>query len=190
VNQTLSIDFQVARLQAYSATSAKVDPCQIKVNYFSQRDNYTQPHRTCNASSNAMYLDWLLRCTARKPLGGDDGYLRQVFKFGDSPDHTAQTQALKLYGFTTVWREDGNLDNVDALLDAGFPVVVNILHRGSISAPSGGHVIILIGRTGTTYIAHDPYGTLTSGYTDKNGAYSQIGRSEFRARWQGGYRTL
>jgi hypothetical protein len=188
---TLSIPHQLQRLQAYAASGVIADPQKVGVTYYSQRDNYCEPWRTCNASSNAMYLDWLLRVTGRKPLGGDDGYLRQVFKIGDSPQHWVQTQAIKAYGFTTVWREDGNFDNIDALLAAGFPVVLNIAHKGSLSAAYGGHIIIAIGiEADGRYIAHDPWGDLLTGYRDKSGAYLRYPRKEIHRRHQGGYRAL
>lgn len=168
----------------------------LGVTYYQQRDNYTMPHRTCNSSSNAMYLDWLRRSTRRSPLPGDDGYLKKVLSIGDTIYHENQTDAIKAYGFSTKWvGSNGDRDDrdcVDALLDAGFPVVVNILHRGSIDVPTGGHVICLIGKRkeSESYIAHDPYGTLASNYTNSKGAYSKIDLTNFIARWQGGYRVL
>ena len=42
-----------------------------------------------------------------------------------------------------------------------------------------------------TFTAHDPYGTVTSNYTQHNGTYSKkIPESIFKARWQGCYRIL
>ena len=67
---------------------------------------------------------------------------------------------------------------------------VNILHRGNVNAPKGGHIICLIDYKNDTFTAHDPYGTLASNYTNPNGAYSKIKLSEFKKRWQGGYRIL
>ncbi|NET58792.1 MAG: glycoside hydrolase family protein [Symploca sp. SIO2E6] len=162
-----------------------------KTKFFSQRDNYTMPHRTCNSSSNAMYLDWLLRATGTSDgLKTDDEYLRTVLKYGDTIYHNAQTSAIKEYGFNTKWMTDEDLLFIEALVDCGFPVVVNILHRGTESAPRGGHIIMLIGRKQGKWIAHDPYGTLESNYSNTNGAYSRITESEFANRWQGGYRIL
>ena len=67
---------------------------------------------------------------------------------------------------------------------------VNILHRGSMVKPSGGHIIVLIDRKNGYWIAHDPYGTLESNYKVHNGAHSLISEKEFKARWHGGYRIL
>lgn len=189
------VEYQKDRLRAYFDPSIK-ELVLPKTTYYSQRDNYTMPHRTCNSSSNAMYLDWLLMATKGKRLGGDDGYLEKVLSIGDTIQHWAQTAALKLYGYSTVWKEAKpfaqrrELELIDGLLEAGIPVVVNILHRGSKARPSGGHIIMLVGINDTNYLAQDPYGTLDSNYSDSNGRLDGIDREEFFDRWQGGYRIL
>jgi hypothetical protein len=184
------VDEQIKLLTQYC--DGKQPNIQSSASYYSQRDNSQMPHRTCNSSSNAMYLDWLRRAAHRPGLGGDEDYLRTVLSIGDTIYHENQTAALKKYGFATQWRTDGDAQKVDDLLDAGFPVVVNILHRGPIESPRGGHVIMLCGRRKSegTYISHDPYGTLGSGYTDTNGRWAPISPRSFKARWQGGYRVL
>jgi hypothetical protein len=185
------IDSQIAKLTKYCGAGT-VPNLDIGTKYFSQRDNYTMPHRTCNSSSNAMYLDWLRRAVGNPGLDRDDDYLRILLSFGDTIYHENQTSALEKYGFKTKWCTDSDNAKVDALLDAGFPVVVNISHRGTIDSPRGGHVIMLCGRRKSegTYISQDPYGTLGSGYTDTNGKFAPISKRSFDARWQGGYRIL
>jgi|GEM_PF-3794578 len=180
---------QIDRLEKYvKVSNINLD---TKTKFFSQRDNYTMPHRTCNSSANAMYLDWLLRVTGTGDgLETDDGYLKTVLQYADTIYHHAQTSAIKHYGFKTKWMTDEDLLFIEALIDCGFPVVVNILHRGPQSAPRGGHIILLIGRKEGQWIAHDPYGTLESGYSNTNGQFSRISESEFSNRWQGGYRIL
>ncbi|MGK7880146.1 MAG: glycoside hydrolase family 19 protein [Crocosphaera sp.] len=188
-NNPQAIQRQIDRLSKY-LPQGKTLNLDVKTNYFSQRDNYTQAHRTCNSSSNAMYLDWLLRVTGKPGLGGDNEYLRKVLAKGDTTVHSVQTQIIKQYGFKTKWNTDKDLPFIHDLIEAGFPVPVNILHRGSISRPTGGHVIMLIGYKNDSWIAHDPYGTLESNYSVHNGAYSRISQQQFKARWQGGYRML
>lgn len=184
------VESQKYKLRAYLDPSIKSLEFP-RSTYFSQRDNYTMPHRTCNSSANAMYLDWLLACTKGKRLGGDDGYLKRVLAIGDTIYHENQTATLKQYGFSTKWiDDDSDIDFVEGLLDVGIPVVVNILHRGTRNAPRGGHVIMLVGIKGSDYLAQDPYGTLDSNYSDTNGRLDGIDRSEFASRWQGGYRIL
>ncbi|GEM_PF-4909366 len=184
-----AVQRQLERLTKYLPEGSKLN-LDVKTTYFSQRDNYTMSHRTCCSSSNAMYLDWLLRVTGKPGLNGDDGYLQKVLANGDTIYHEVQTETLAEYGFSTKWMGDADLDFVEDLIDAGFPVVVNILHRGSTVAPRGGHIIMLIGRKSGYWIAHDPYGTLESDYTNTNGAYSRIKEQVFKIRWQGGYRIL
>jgi hypothetical protein len=185
------VDDQIAKLAKY-CTQGTAPNLNTSTKYFSQRDNFRDSWRTCNSSSNAMYLDWLRRSTGETGLSDDEDYVRTVFGFGDTIYHENQTKALKKYGFSTTWCTDRSATKVNALLDAGFPVVVNILHRGTVSDPTGGHVIMLCARRKSegTYIAQDPYGTLGSGYTDTNGKHAPISKRSFDARWQGGYRIL
>ncbi len=184
-----AVQRQIDRLTQY-LPSGKTLNLETKTRYFSQRDNYRDAHRTCNSSSNAMYLDWLLRMIGKPGLDSDDGYLKKVFSIGDSPDHSVQTKAIKQYGFNTKWMTDRDTPFVEDLVEAGFPVVVNILHKGPITNPSGGHIIMLIDQKAEDWIAHDPWGTLTSQYKEHKGEYSRISKQEFSARWQGGYRIL
>ncbi|NES84771.1 MAG: hypothetical protein F6K10_27040 [Moorea sp. SIO2B7] len=184
-----AVQRQIKRLSKYLPAGMKLD-LGVKTKYFSQRDNYTMSHRTCCSSSNAMYLDWLLRVTGKAGLDNDDGYLKKVLANGDTIYHHIQTETIAEYGFKTKWMTDADLDFVEDLVDTGFPVVVNILHRGSTVAPRGGHIIMLIGKKGGYWIAHDPYGTLESNYSVTDGQYSRISEKEFSARSQGGYRIL
>jgi hypothetical protein len=182
---------QITRLESYNNNqSSENKRLEIHPVYYSQRDNYTQPHRTCNSSANAMYLDWLRRVTRRESLGGDNGYLKTVLSIGDTTIHDVQTQAIKKYGFNTKWMTDKDFPFVEQLLKANFPVVVNILHRGTETAPKGGHIILLIADKMDHFLAHDPYGTLSSNYANFKGEDSIISKSSFKRRWQGGYRIL
>lgn len=191
---------QIDRISKY-LTPGQVLDLDVKTKYFSQRDNYRDKDRTCNSSSNAMYLDWLRRVTGKPGLDNDNEYLKKVYTkhgtkshwnkgLGVDAHHNVQTWALEQYGFKTQWMTDRDLPFIQDLIATGFPVVVNILHRGSISKPSGGHIIMLIGRKDGYWIAHDPYGTLKSNYANRNGKHSTISEHEFKKRWQGGYRTL
>ncbi|MDB9389819.1 C39 family peptidase [Microcystis aeruginosa] len=184
-----AVQRQIERLTKYLPANLELN-LDVKTKYFSQRDNYTMSHRTCCSSSNAMYLDWLLRVTGRAGIENDDSYLKKVLANGDTIYHDVQTETIAEYGFNTKWMTDADLDFVEDLVITGFPVVVNILHRGSTVSPRGGHIILLIGYKDGYWITHDPYGTLASNYTDTNGAYSRIKERDFIARWQGGYRTL
>ena len=188
-NDDPAVQRQIDRLSAYLSENQTLD-LDVKTKNCSQRDNYTMPHRTCNRSSNYMYLAWLRAVTGKPALSGDDEYLKQVLKYGDTIFHYCQTEAIADFGFRTKWMTDADLPFIKNLVTAGFPVVCNILHRGPIVAPRGGHIIMLIGRKAGQWITHDPYGTLASDYRTTNGAYSKIRDDIFRVRWQGGYRSL
>ncbi len=188
-NVTPTVQRQIDRLSQYGNKKPNLN---TKATYWTQRNNSKMPHRTCNTSSNAMYLRWLQDTVGITPIKDDSDYLPHVFKYGDTIYHGVQAKAIRDYGFNTKWMTDGDLEFVKDLLETGFPVVCNILHRGSLSRPTGGHVIMLIGydRATMTFIAHDPYGTLDSNYRNTNGAFSKISEKVFKIRWQRGYRIL
>jgi hypothetical protein len=189
-----AVEAMIDKLRSYCLVEdGKQKPLSLntRTKYFSQRDNYTMPHRTCNSSANAMWLDWVMRATGRPGLNGDDRYLRTVLNIGDTIYHENQTEAIKRYGFKSTWRTDGDEALLEAVVKKGIPATVNILHRGSRAEPRGGHIILLCGlRPNGTWVVQDPYGTLDSGYTDTDGEHDTIGDREFLARWQGGYRVI
>lgn len=181
---------QIDSLIKYSPTG--VVDLDTSCVYFSQRDNDVMPHRTCNSSSNAMYLNWLQRASGQsKVLTDDDVFVQSVLKRGDTIYHSVITEALKAYGFNTYWNTDGDYSKLKDIVSAGFVVPVNILHRGTKRNPRGGHIISLVGyRQSGDWITMDPYGTLDSGYTDVNGKHAFLSKADFEARWQGGSRYL
>jgi hypothetical protein len=143
-----------------------VIPGILNVPYFPQTDNYRDANRTCNSSSCAMCLEFLKPGTL-KGSKGDDAYIQKVFAIGDTTDHAVQTRVLKDYGVNSEFRYNLGFADLDRELAAGRPVAIGILHRGSLSAPTGGHICVVIGKSpdGKSYICNDPYGDLMSGYT-------------------------
>ena len=143
-----------------------VIPGILNVPYFPQTDNYRDANRTCNSSSCAMCLEFLKPGTL-KGAKGDDAYIQKVFAIGDTTDHAVQTRVLKDYGVNSEFRYNLGFADLDRELAAGRPVAIGILHRGSLSAPTGGHICVVIGKSpdGKSYICNDPYGDLMSGYT-------------------------
>jgi Peptidase_C39 like family len=146
--------------------SSDVEPQFIMLNvpFWKQTDNKFEPNRTCNTSCCAMAAKFL-----GAAIASDDEYYRYVIKFGDTTDHSAQTKALAAIGIKSTWRTDLDFSDLDKSLLAGFPIVIGILHRGTLQSPTGGHMIVVIGMTSDRdYICHDPYGSLL----DKGGAYT------------------
>ncbi len=165
----------------------KPEPAELvlPVPYYPQTDNYTQPERTCNSSSCAMALEYFRPGTLRGPKGDDD-YIRKVFDVGDTADHSVQTKVLKDYGIDSEFKYNLSFDDLDKELLENRPVVIGILHRGSLASPTGGHMIVVIGKNVKgQYIVHDPYGDLYDGYTSNvyNGRSAIYEKYVLEARW-------
>jgi hypothetical protein len=158
-------------------------PAVLDVPYFNQVDNYRDAHRTCNSSACAMVLAFL------KPgsIKGDDEYVKKVFAIGDTTDHSVQTKVLAGYGVKSHFSYNLSFADIDKSLDAGKPVVIGILHRGSLSNPTGGHMCVVIGKTpdGKGYYIHDPYGSLNDNYTGPvtNGKKTIYTKAVLHHRW-------
>lgn len=156
---------------------------RLDVPFFPQTDNIYEPQRTCNTSSCAMCAAYI------KPgsIKGDDDYYANFLK-GDTTDHDAQTAALRRLGIDSRFYYNLDFADLDKSLDRGRPVVIGILHRGADWAPTGGHMLVVIGRTQGVepdYICHDPYGNLNDQYTTSvyNGKSVTYSREELRQRW-------
>lgn len=163
----------------------------LNVPYYSQRDSETaHAHRMCFSSSTAMSAEYL------KPgcLGGgpnaDDVMLKRVLAYGDTTNSVAQVRALADLGIHARFRT--NLTRVDVVkqLKKGIPVPVGWLHKGPVSAPSGGgHWSTIVGIDLDTkhYIVNDPYGDcdlVYGGYPGStNGARLRYSFRNFEPRW-------
>ena len=161
-----------------------VVPGVLNVPYFPQTDNYRDANRTCNSSSCAMVLEYFKPGTL-KGAKGDDAYVQKVFSLGDSTDHTVQTKVLESYGIKSHFSYNLSFADLDRELAAGRPVVIGILHRGTLSRPTGGHMVVVIGKKGEDYVVNDPYGSLNDGYTGAvtNGKGAVYKRSDLAKRW-------
>jgi hypothetical protein len=157
----------------------------LPVPWFPQTDNYRDPQRTCNSSSCAMCLEYFKPGTLVGSKG-DDAYIRKVFAVGDTTDHAVQTRVLQSYGIKSDFRYNLTFADLDRELSAGRPVCIGILHRGSLSAPTGGHVLVVIGKTPSgDYVVNDPYGSLNDNYTGPvtNGRGAVYKKSDLSRRW-------
>jgi hypothetical protein len=157
----------------------------LEVPYYPQTDNYRDAQRTCNSSACAMCLEYFKPGTLQGPKG-DDAYIRKVFAIGDTTDHAVQTKVLSSYGITSRFSYNLSFDDLDSELASGKPVIIGILHRGSLSAPTGGHMLVVIGKTELgDYVVNDPYGSLNDGYTGSvmNGKGAVYKKSVLEKRW-------
>ena len=156
----------------------------LNVPYFPQTDNYRDAQRTCNSSACAMCLEYFKPGTL-VGLKGDDAYVRKVFSVGDTTDHAVQTKVLESYGVKSTFSYNLSFADLDRELANGRPVIIGILHRGTLSRPVGGHMLVVIGKKGEDYVVNDPYGSLNDGYTSLvyNGKGAVYKRSELARRW-------
>lgn len=156
------------------------------VPFYPQTDNYTQPDRTCNSSSCAMCLEYYKPGSLPPGPKGDDAYLKKVLALGDSTDHDVQTKVLKSYGLNSEFSYNLSFTDLDREINAKRPMVIGILHRGPLSNPSGGHMIVVHTKLNNgNYVCHDPYGDLYDGYVSdvNNGKNVIYEASVLKARW-------
>ncbi len=95
------------------------------------------------------------------------------------------TKFFEGYGIKSRFVYNLSFADLDRELAAGRPVVIGILHRGSLSAPTGGHLLVVIGKKGDDYVVNDPYGSLNDGYTGPvtNGKGAVYKKSDLMQRW-------
>ena len=172
-------------VRIYRTQPEKPKTSILDVPFFPQTDNYRDSQRTCNSSACAMCLEYFKPGTLKGPKGDDD-YIRKVFAIGDTTDHVVQTRVLASYGIQSSFSYSLTFNNLDIELSNGRPVIIGILHRGPLSAPTGGHMVVVIGKTPAgDYVVNDPYGSLNDGYTGPvtNGKAAVYKRSELARRW-------
>ena len=173
--------WEVAGKAAAPAATGAVD---LPVPFWNQVDNYTQASRTCNSSSCAMVLEFF----RPDAVVNDDQYLKKLIDggYGDTTDHGAQGRLLADYGLKSTWHTNLSLAALEKEIRAGRPVICGILHRGSESAPTGGHMIVCRGITSSgDFRCNDPYGSCNDGYTGAvtNGNNVIYSRKMMAARW-------
>jgi GH24 family phage-related lysozyme (muramidase) len=184
INQSL-LDDSANWVRIYRSKIEPPKSTSLTVPFFPQTDNYTLPDYTCNSSCMAMCVEYLKPGTLVGPKG-DDEYLKRVLKIGSSEDHNVQTKVLESYGIYSVWKTTLTFKDLDDQLNKELPVPIGILHKGSLNAPYGGHIILVIGKTSDgNYVCHDPYGSLLDGYTTNvnNGKSIVYSRAILEKRW-------
>ena len=166
---------------------------ELKVPYYSQRDSATwQGDRMCFSSTCAMAAQFLKPgCLAGRGQP-DDRYLTIVGQFGDTTEPAAQVKALALLGIQAEFRQDGSIATLQEQLRAGKPVPVGWLHKGPVSAPSGGgHWSLVVGWDPKTrqVVMHDPFGEADlrgGGYVRTSigsGNYQRYSERNWGPRW-------
>ena len=180
-----------AALWTQSATksptqSAPISPTatsvNLKVPYEHQLDNGPTGYRECFSSSCAMVARYWNK------IAGDYEYNRIRRQFGDTTDPQAQLLTLKTLGLRATFEMEGTTAILENLLRSGLPTPVGWLHRGPVTAPSGGgHWTVVSGFNPTHFIHQDPNGeadTKNGGYLNNNkGANVAYSRSNWLRRW-------
>ena len=172
-------------VRIYRTQPEKPKSSILDVPFFPQTDNYRDANRTCNSSACAMCLEYFKPGTLKGPKG-DDAYVQKVFAIGDTTDHVVQTRVLASYGIKSHFSYSLSFNDLDRELAANRPVVIGILHRGPLSAPTGGHMVVVIGKTPSgDYVVNDPYGSLNDGYTGAvtTGKGAVYKKSDLSRRW-------
>jgi hypothetical protein len=153
------------------------------VPYFSQRDNLSgQGHRECFSSSCAMAAAFYGK------VKSDDEYNLIRARFGDTTSTTAQARALEFLGLKPAFRQNVTRQQLQAEINAGRPLAVGWLHRGSHTNPSGGgHWSVAVGYTSTSVVMHDPFGLcdlVNGGYKSATGGqYAHYAYQYWFSRW-------
>lgn len=167
-------------------TPPKLDgEVKLVVPYFSQRDNAKDPLRTCFSSSCAM----LLATLDPDAIEGDDEYIGEVYKYGDTTEASAQIQTLRHFGVEAKFVQNADWETVESQLKKGIPVPMGILHKGPVSNPSGGgHWVCCVGITAdkSKLWVHDPYGNLdllSGSYINTDGRYKLYSKKNLGPRW-------
>ena len=180
---------RAAEVALFTGTAPAAPPLPLQqgalltVPYEAQNDNASGTgYRECFSSSAAMVARYYGKITS------DDAYNKFRAKYGDTTDASAQVSALKALGLNARFVTNCTAAQLQAELDAGRPVLVGWLHKGPVTAPTGGgHWSVVIGHSPTAFIHNDPYGeaNLTAGgYANttkgKAVAYS---RTNWLKRW-------
>ena len=158
---------------------------KLIVPYFSQRDNKKDPYRTCFSSSCAM----MLAALDPDAIEGDDEYINEVFKYGDTTEASAQLQALKHFGVDAKFVQNADWDLVESQLKKDIPVPLGVLHKGPVTNPTGGgHWICCVGVTAdkTKLWIHDPFGEMdliNGDYISTDGKYRLYSKKNLGPRF-------
>jgi hypothetical protein len=125
--------------------------------FFDQTNDGPDGWRHCQSSAIAMNLAYL----GVPGIEDDIDYLRVVQRHGDTTEQAAHAAALAELKAPGRFITSCSVEWAKAELDKGFGLAFGIVHRGPVSAPSGGgHYIAIRGYDASGWLVHDPYGEL------------------------------
>lgn len=155
-------------------------PLSLNVPYYSQLDNRVDPYRTCNSSSHCMAANFL------NPglFASDCEYIGILYShYGDTIYHHNHTNLLADRGVKSEYRFNLDYEDLDQQLELGLPIPIGVLHRGHFMSPTGGHIIVVIGKCDRDiYLVHDPLGHSFE-YDGRSGKAVPVPKSSLDRRW-------
>lgn len=164
-----------------SATAALL----LQVPYEFQNDNASGTgYRECFSSSCAMVARFYGK------VSSDDEYNRARTRFGDTTDAGVQLRTLGSLGLQAVFRQNGDAATLERLLREGRPIPVGWLHKGPVTAPSGGHWSVVVGCDSKAFTHHDPNGEadlVNGSYVSRApsaGKFVAYSRKNWLRRWE------
>jgi GH24 family phage-related lysozyme (muramidase) len=156
----------------------------LRVAYEAQNDNASGTgYRECFSSSAAMVARYYGK------VKGDNEYNSLRVKYGDTTDAQAQIKALHSLGLTARLHTNCTAAFIESELRAGRPLMVGWLHKGPVTAPTGGgHWSVIVGFTDTAFIHNDPNGEadlINGGYNNNSkGSGIAYSRKNWLRRWE------
>jgi len=141
----------------------------LPASYYYQTDNPSgYGYRECCATSTAIMLNYLLNgkldaTAAKKSIAQPESIYLDVLKnYGDTTDHSANTEALKEFGIESYWSTSLTFDDYYLSIRNSIPLVMGLDYKG----PDHGHIVCGVGfQLRDKVIVHDPYGA-REGTTD------------------------
>lgn len=140
---------------------------QLRVRYFSQRDNVYDPSRTCNVTSVAMVLDYYgIRPKEPKEQLEDELYKLMSAKGMNTLLHSDLVKVMGIYGVESKFSTVTPFQEIRKSIDKGNPVIFS----GRFT-PSG-HIVVITGYSDvhSEWIVNDPWGDWYSKYNNRNGS--------------------
>ena len=158
----------------------------LKVPYFSQRDNRTRPHQTCNMTCGAMVIKYFYPDRKSQGQLEDEMTAYAVSKWGRDAIYypNLMSATFNKYGVSGNFG-DYSFDQMKQHLLEGNPII----HNGRYT--SSGHFVVIKGFNDKGFIVNDPWGEwFASGYRNVSGAnllysYNLISNVSFIGRNKG-----
>jgi len=126
-----------------------------------------------------------------KRVESDDEYNSVRAQYGDTTWKHAQLEALESLGLKAEFIMDGTATILEHEINAGHPIAVGWLHKGTLAKPEGGgHWSCCIGYTEDAFVFHDPNGEADmingdyASHESAKGHAVQYTRKNWLPRWE------